>query len=170
MPAMRHFPPADAGPEPPDIPLRRCQVRAMLDLGRIHAVIGRRAKALFEAAGFDDITPAQANVLMVLFGERAPMTARALHRSLGVSEVTVSRFVSTLEKRGWVQRRRDPSDARAMLVEPTAKAREALPGFIGVTNALLDATFAGFEKAELEVLAGAVRRITANLSGEGDGP
>ena len=40
---MRHFPPADAGPEPPpDIPLRRCQVRAMLDLGadpdRVHRI------------------------------------------------------------------------------------------------------------------------------------
>lgn len=166
---MRHFPPADAGPEPPpDIPLRRCQVRAMLDLGRIHAVISRRAKALFEEQGLADITPAQANVLMVLFGEKAPMTARALHRRLGVSEVTVSRFVVTLEKRGWVQRRRDPNDARAMLVEPTGRAREALPRFIRVTNGLLDETFAGFERDELEVLAGAVRRLTANLADEGD--
>lgn len=167
MPAMRHFPPADAGPEPPpDIPLRRCQVRAMLDLGRIHAVISRRAKTLFEQEGLEDITPGQANVLMVLFGEKRPMTARSLHRALGVSEVTISRFVSTLEKRGWVARHRDPNDARAMLVEPTPRAREALPCFIRVTNALLDATFAGFERRELEMLNGAVGRITANLADE----
>lgn len=135
----------------------------MLELGRIQAVIAREAKALFEQEGFEDVTPAQANVLMVLFQKREPMTARALHRRLGVSEVTVSRFVSTLEKRGWVARRRDPNDARALLVEPTARAREALPRFIRVTNRLLDSVFAGFDKAELEVLGRAVGRLTANL-------
>lgn len=169
---MRQFPPADAHPAedaPVDLALRRCQVRAMLELGRIHAVVGREAKALFDGEGFDDITPAQANLLMVLFQKKEPMTARALHRALGVSEVTVSRFVVTLEKRGWVARRRDPTDARALLVEPTARARDALPRFIRVTNALLDAAFAGFDRTELEVLSGAVRRLTANLDGQSGG-
>lgn len=168
---MRHFPPADAHPDddppPVDLAVRRCQTRAMLDLGRIHAVISRRAKALFAAEGLADITPAQANVLMVLFEARTPLNARALHRKLGVSEVTISRFITTLVKRGWVERRRDPNDARAMLIQPTEQARAALPRFIRVTNALLDATFEGFEHPELQQLNGAVRRITTNLDGDG---
>ena len=169
---MRHFPPADAaetpeGDQPPvDLAVRRCQTRAMLDLGRIHAVITRQTKALFAAEGLDHITPAQANVLMVLFEARAPLNARAIHRKLGVSEVTVSRLIGTLVKHGWVERSRDPQDARAMLIRPTEQARASLPRFIRVTNALLDVTFQGFGYDELRQLNGAVRRVTTNLDGD----
>ncbi len=147
-----------------DLGLRRAQSRAMLDLGRIHAVIQQRAAALFVEVGLDDITPAQSNVLMLLFEARRPMAAREIHRAMGVAEPTVCRFVKALEQNGWIERRRDPRDARVRLLEPSDKAREALPRFIRVSNALLDRLFDGFAREEIERMVGNAHRMTANLS------
>lgn len=147
-----------------DLAMRRAQSTAMLDLGRVHAVIQRRAAALFEQEGLDDITPAQSNVLMLLFNARRPMTAREIHRAIGVAEPTVCRFVQALMREGWIERRRHPTDARARLVEPSEKAREALPAFIRVSNALLDRIFDGFTREELDRMVGNAQRMTDNLT------
>ncbi len=157
---MQHF--------PPDLRLRRAQTEAMLALGRGQAEIARRAAVLFAAdPALRDITPAQSNLLMVLFNARRPMTARELHRALGQAEPTVSRFVQALEKNGWVRREKSPDDARAMLIEPSAKARDALPRFIAASNQLLDCAFAGLEPGDVETLLGLVRRMTDNLGEPG---
>ncbi len=160
---MRHFP-TDHAPTA-DIATRRCQTTAMLRLGRVHALVERRVRTLFEQAGLADITPAQSNVLMLLFNARRPLTAREITHEIGLSEPTVSRFLKALEAAGWVHRTPDPQDARARLVAPTDRAREALPRFIEVSNALLDEVFAGFDHDELSVLRGAIERITENLDG-----
>lgn len=159
---MRHFPP-DHAPTA-DLAVRRCQTTAMLRLGRVHALIEQRVRALFADVGLD-VTPAQSNVLMVLFQAKASLTAREIATQLGLSEPTVSRFLKALEAAGWVAREPDPQDARARLVTLTAQARDALPRFIQVSNTLLDAVFEGFSHDEMQVLAKAVARITDNLEG-----
>lgn len=147
----------------PSLGARRRQVDALLDLVRIQAIVERRVQALFTAQALTGITPAQANVLMALFQAKTPLTARAIHRRLGVSEATVSRFVKALEANGWVARRRDPNDGRAMLVAATEQAYAALPRFIQVSNQLLDQAFTGLSAEHLEQLGAGVRAVTDNL-------
>ncbi len=158
---MRHFPPEPA----PALAVRRAQTALFLELSRIQAVAQRRTAELTAAQGIEGITPAQANVLMVVFQARAPITARALARTLGFAEPTVSRLVKALEAAGWVARTPDPSDGRARLIAATAQARAALPQFIAVSNALLDEAFAGLDAAAVEGLFAGVRRLVANLDG-----
>ncbi|MGM0574364.1 MAG: MarR family winged helix-turn-helix transcriptional regulator [Myxococcota bacterium] len=148
-----------------DLPLqiRRQESETWLEFGRIHREMTRRVGALLEGEGLDDVTPAQANVLMRLFHEKRPMHAREIATSLSVSEVTMGRFVHALEAAGWVSRTPDPRDARAHLVRPTARAYRALPRFIRVSNAVLDAAFAGMEPEAIGALADAVARIARNL-------
>jgi len=151
---------------------RRRQTRAMVVLGRLHRVIERRAGELLVAQGLHGITPAQANVMMLLFQATGPMRARSVARTMGVSEVTVGRFVQALVREGWIDRRVDPGDRRAKLLEPTAKAYGALPRFIQVSNTVLDAAFEGIEPGAGAILSEAVSRINQNLEGdvmEGDG-
>lgn len=148
---------------PPKLGARRRQVDALLDLVRIQAIVESRVQALFIEQDLLGITPAQANVLMALFQAKGPLTARAIHRRLGVSEATISRFVKALEAKGWVARRRDPHDGRAMLVVATEQAYAALPRFIHVSNQLLDQAFAGLTPVHLEQLGAGVRAVTSNL-------
>ncbi len=161
---MSHLTPPD-----PDLPFRRQQTEAYLNLFRISRVMLERSEALFAAAGLEDVTPAQASVLMLLFQDKRPLTAREIAASLEIAEVTVSRFVAALERSGWIERRPDRADARARLIRPTPRAYDALPRFIHVSNALLDASFAGFSRDEIEALTRAVEQVRANLSDQSPG-
>ena len=150
---------------PPAVRLRRVQADGYLDLAGVHALVERRVASLFAEHGLVDITPQQSNVLLVLFQEKRPMTAREIARSLEVSEVTVGRFIKALQTRGWIERRPCPEDARALHVEPTSLARRAFPVFCHVSNLLLDEAFRGFEPEEVERQAAFLHRVRTNLGG-----
>lgn len=153
--------------DPEDLRLRHAQADAWLALHRVHGGIREVAREGLQAEGLTDITPAQADALMVLFQRRAPLTARQLAAELGLSEVTVGRFLKAMEANGWVARTPDPRDARARLLSPTPKARAALPAFIRVSNGVLDGVFAGFSREETEAFTDLVRRVRDNLATAG---
>ncbi len=150
--------------ESDDLVLRRRQVESFLILQRLQRAVQDRTTAHLRSLNLTDITPSQANVLMVLFQRRRPMSARDIHRELGVSEVTISRLVGTLVSNQWVAKTPDPKDGRAALLSPTKKARTHLPDFIQIANSLLDETFDGISHVELSQLHSTIRRIDENLS------
>lgn len=145
---------------------RRLQTEVMLAFSRIHQQILRRAARRLQDAGIEGITPARANALVVLFNARRPLNARELASELAISEVTVSRFIKRMEEDGWVERAPDPTDGRAMLLRPTAHAREQFSALVQVSNAVLDDLFGGFAEADLEALASVVDRVQRNLADE----
>jgi DNA-binding MarR family transcriptional regulator len=147
----------------PDLERRRRQTRILLDLARVGNAADRLVEGLLAEHDLPRITPAQANALMVLFNARRPLTGAEIARELGISEVTVSRFVRAMRDAGWVERERDPDDARRLLVRPTAQARAALPRFIAVSNTLLDTAFADLDEAACERMAVALEGIRARL-------
>ena len=149
-----------------DLSLRHLQAEAHLLLGRLHTRVSEGVTARFRQEGIADITPAQANALMVLFQRRHPLTARQLAGELGVSEVTVGRFVRRLEEAGWVERARDPDDGRAILLRPTRKARAALPDFLRLSNEMMDQVFAGCSPDEVHQLTHLLLRLQENLAGD----
>lgn len=142
---------------------RRFQTELMLAFSRVHQQILRRTAERLEASGFEGITPARANALIVLFNARRPINGRELARELAISEVTVSRFLSKMEADGWVERKPDPDDGRAMLIAPTAYARDLFPKLVEVCNAVLDDLFGGFGERDLTELAARVARVQSNL-------
>ena len=142
---------------------RRRQTEALVGLSRIHRVIESTGRGLLVREEIDGITPAQANALMILFESEAHMTARQLALKMGISQVTVGRFIRALIAAGWVKRMRDPVDARAWLLSPTARAYRELPAFIRVSNGVLDAAFQGMGVGELRALATAMDRVRCNL-------
>lgn len=148
----------------PDLDLRRLQTRALVDLARIRHSTERLVDSWLRDQGLD-ITSAQANALLVLVNARRPLSQVELANELSLSEVTVGRFVRAMEEAGWVERTRDPSDARALLLRPTARARDALPRFIAVSNQLLDRVFAGLDDAEIERVTQLIAAIRANVDG-----
>jgi len=154
----------------PDLELRRTQAETLLDLNRIRHASERRAERMLQEIGLQGITPAQSNVLMLLFQERKPMTASRLADGMGLSVVTVGRFIKALDQEGWVTRERDPSDSRAILVAPSDKAAAALPRFIEVSNRLLDTAFADFSPAQIAQIGVVTARVRANLEQDTEGP
>lgn len=81
-------------------------------------------RAAFAAAGLEGIRPAQSVALV-------PLAAGGLHASdladrLRVSRQAVAQAIAALERHGYVTRGPDPVDARARIIELTARGRQAL--------------------------------------------
>ena len=70
-----------------------------------------------------DLHVSEAHLIGDLCGE-GPMGQKQLCERLHLSKSTVSRLVSQLIERGWVQREPDVSDGRAVLVSLTGEGRD----------------------------------------------
>jgi DNA-binding MarR family transcriptional regulator len=72
----------------------------------------------------EPVSVAEAHALMEL-ARAAPLGQNDLAARLQLVKSTVSRCVGLLEARGWVERRRDPQDGRAVAVWLTDAGRQA---------------------------------------------
>jgi MarR family transcriptional regulator for hemolysin len=102
-------------------------------------------------------------ILTSLRGEQW-RTQHELARSLGIKGPTLTRHLDSLEGAGLVERRRDPSDRRAVQVELTT-AGEALHGRLRTTVVEFDRRLrAGLGEAELQRLRATLRRLEQNAT------
>jgi DNA-binding MarR family transcriptional regulator len=94
------------------------------------------------------IGPAQLSALSVLvFG--GPMSLNALAAAEQVRPPTMSRIIDALEKARLAQRRPDPKDRRAVLIEPTPKGSALLHAGRKRRVAFLSGYLEGLSPAEL---------------------
>ena len=99
------------------------EVEAVAD--RLHSAalhLLRRLRTEDDALG---ISPPRLSALSVVVFA-GPLGIGALATAEGVAAPTMTRLVDGLEHDGLVRRRRDPSDARGVLVEATATGRRVL--------------------------------------------
>jgi DNA-binding MarR family transcriptional regulator len=84
-----------------------------------------RVFAALAEAGFEDITPAQARV----FERIAPGGSRLtdLAEQAQITKQSAGFLVDQLERAGYVERARDPADARARLVRIAERGARAIP-------------------------------------------
>jgi len=111
----------------------------------------------------DGLTTPQAIALrtVVLDG---PLRVGGLAAALGVSDATASRTVDALEGLGLVKRERDPSDARAVQVAPTAQGRREHANrrerFVRALDRFMD-ELSEHERRQLADALGTVNRLLA---------
>ena len=118
--------------------------------------------ARFLQASAPDITPEQWFVLARL-AHRAPVRQVELAEPVLGDPPNVSRLVDALVARGYVERSPDPGDRRSWLVSLTTPGRR-LAGLI-LASAIDErqAVFAGFDEAELDIMATMLDRIDTNV-------
>jgi DNA-binding MarR family transcriptional regulator len=109
--------PRNATEPPPS--LRERELANRLHSAAIHLL--RRARRGDPLTG---ATPAQLSALSVLMS--GPKTLGDLAAAEQVRAPTVSRLAAEMERTGLIRRRDDPSDARVVRVEMTAKGRRVL--------------------------------------------
>ena len=149
---------------PPDsLEHRLRQAETYPAIERVLRSAKQRMEQHFENEGLSDVTPQQAKVLMLLFQEKRAVTGQFLSEKLAISAVTVSRFLRSLEENQWVERERDPKDARASLIRPTSKAYKALPRFIRISNDLMDEVFGHLPPEEFQRFAASVKQVQDQL-------
>lgn len=136
------------------------EVEAVAD--RLHSAalhLLRRLRIEDDALG---VSPSRLSALSVVVFT-GPIGIGALAAAEGVAAPTMTRLIDGLERDGLVQRRRDPADARGVLVEATATGRRILTkGRHQRVRTLAEglATLSRDELAEIGRCAELIERVT----------
>src|SRR5436305_14673587 len=82
-----------------------------------------------------------------------PLSPSALARRAGLHPATMTGILDRLERGGWVVRERDPSDRRGVVVRALRDRTADLVRLYGGMNRSMDEICAGYDEAELTLLA-----------------
>ncbi|MEK0317670.1 MarR family winged helix-turn-helix transcriptional regulator [Cohnella sp. 56] len=109
-----------------------------------------------------DITPEQWSVLYY-----ASRTERLIQRELGEragkDKPTTTRIVDHLVRKGWVARRADEADRRAILIEATPEGRRLIEQTIPVERQTMEEAGACLTAEERETLLDLLHRLSRHL-------
>ena len=111
------------------------------------------------------LTPTQSQILVQL-AQRGPTRVTALAHELGVTQPTASDAAAALIRKGHVERRPDPADARASLLHPTQSGRRVAEAMAVWPDALLAAADA-LEPHERAVFLKALTKMIRALQIQG---
>lgn len=90
-----------------------------------------------------------------------PLSPSALARRAGLHPATMTGVIDRLERGGWVVRERDPADRRGVVVRAQrGRGAEVLRLYLidSGMNAAMDGICAGYDEADLEMVARFLRR------------
>src|SRR5213595_406374 len=82
-----------------------------------------------------------------------PLSPSALARRAGLHPATMTGVLDRLEQGGWIARERDPSDRRAVVVRVRHERTTELVRLYACMNSFMDEICAGYDDAELTVIA-----------------
>ncbi|MDI4645270.1 MarR family winged helix-turn-helix transcriptional regulator [Cohnella hashimotonis] len=105
-----------------------------------------------------DITPEQWSVLYYAT-ESDGLIQRELGERAGKDKPTTTRIVDHLVRKGWILRRPDQNDRRAIFIEATAEGRRLIEETRPIETAVLAEVTACLTPGELETLLGLLHRV-----------
>ncbi|OJT94870.1 MAG: MarR family transcriptional regulator [Alphaproteobacteria bacterium 65-7] len=126
-------------------------------LARIGMVLRAESWRQAEATG---LSPTQAQILSYLV-QRGPARVGAVAEAIAVTQPTASDAVAALARKGHVERRPDPQDARAVLLHTTVAGRRLANALAVWPDALLGAIDALDPAEEAVFVKGLVKMIRA---------
>ena len=96
-----------------------------------------------------------------LISRHGPLSPSALARRAGLHPATLTGILDRLERGGWIERGRDPSDRRGVVVQAArGRGAEVLRLYLvdSGMNTAMDQICAGYEDTDLQLLTGFLRR------------
>jgi DNA-binding MarR family transcriptional regulator len=95
-----------------------------------------------------------------LISRHGPLSPSALARRAGLHPATMTGILDRLERGGWIARERDPSDRRVIVIRALLDRNAEVFRLLAGMNTSMDQVCAGYTDAELELVAGFLRRTT----------
>ena len=130
---------------------------------QVELAVRSRLDDLLRPAG---LTALQYTALTVL--ERHPdLSSAQLARNSFVTAQSMADMITALEGRGLIERHRDRTDRRRLVVALTADGGKLLDRYRGEVDALEEQMLAGLTKAQISSLRRNLHACHANLAGQG---
>ena len=132
-----------------------------------------RAGARIAAAFSEEMRPLGASLQMwrvlAALRERDGRRMGDLSEATSIEVSTLTRLVDTMEEKGFVARRRDAADARAVLLHVAQAGRRLTRRILPIAERYETVALSGFDPGEAERLKAALRRLYANMDALEDG-
>jgi DNA-binding MarR family transcriptional regulator len=93
-----------------------------------------------------------------LINRHGPLSPSAVARRAGLHPATMTGILDRLERSGWVVRERDPVDRRAVTIRALRDRNRELYQLLSGMNSAMDEICAGYDEAQLDILADFLRR------------
>ena len=126
-----------------------------------------RAGARIAAAFSEEMRPLGASLQMwrvlAALRERDGRRMGDLSETTSIEVSTLTRLVDTMEEKGFVARRRDAADARAVVLHVAPAGRRLTQRILPIAERYEAVALAGFNASEAETLKAALRRLYANM-------
>jgi len=110
-----------------------------------------------------NLTSAEGNILIHLLTQGEEIGQEQLVEQLDISKPAVSRALNSLQKKGYVNRERDPHDKRAHRVRLTDNAREVGPIVEQTYNQIYAIAIQGITEEELNYFINLLSRMSENF-------
>jgi DNA-binding MarR family transcriptional regulator len=127
-------------------------------VGFILRQVTQRHTALFASSGMADLTPMQWAALAKLH-ETGCCSQNLLGRLVAMDAATVKGVIQRLLARGYVLTKRDPSDARRVVLALTPIGTEAYERLVGTALRVTRDTLAPLTPAERQTLLGLLSKL-----------
>lgn len=126
-----------------------------------------RAGARLAASFGEEVRPLGATLqiwrVLAALRERDGRRMGDLALTTSIEMSTLTRLVDNMEKKGLVARRRDPDDARAVVLYAAPAGRRLTARLLPIAERYEKVALRGFEPTEAEQLKAALRRLYANI-------
>ncbi|WP_020589809.1 MarR family winged helix-turn-helix transcriptional regulator [Desulfobacter curvatus] len=121
--------------------------------------------ARFKAAGINMTAEQWGAILLLLNGDA--QTQGQIGAQLFLEKSSASRLLNGLERRGWINRTRDPKDSRQKLVTPTPRVLETAERCAVIAREVIADAQRGMTREEQSACRSLLSRIIENLNGMG---
>jgi MarR family 2-MHQ and catechol resistance regulon transcriptional repressor len=132
--------------------------RALQALLRAEATVRKRLALELEREG---VTAAGFSALVVLTTAGGSLELKTLRRRLGWSKANATEVTGTLSTRGFVSRRRDPTDRRVVVVELEPAGHELVERLFPAHSQRVTAVFGNLDEAEKRTFSELCRKLAA---------
>ena len=146
--------PGDPGPAPHRGRLNRAIKESLRDLGTQLSLLNHSVGTRLELKATD-------LECLDLITRHGPLSPSALARRAGLHPATLTGILDRLERGGWIERGRDPSDRRGVVVQAArGRGAEVLRLYLvdSGMNTAMDQICAGYEDKDLQLLTGFLRQ------------
>jgi DNA-binding MarR family transcriptional regulator len=110
-----------------------------------------------------ELSSSEGNILLHLLTQDDPLPQEKIVAQLDISKPAVSRALKSLQRKGYIQREKDPNDKRASQVLLTERAREIGPQVEQVYNNVFAIASQGVSAEEIEAAVQLFARVSANF-------
>ena len=110
------------------------------------------------------LSSAEGNILITVLTQAEILNQDAIVGQLDISRPAVSRALESLERKGFITRRKDPRDRRANLVIPTAKARAIGPSIERIYDHIFTVAAEGVPETEARAVIALLATVSERLS------